>query len=230
MRMILIGGAFALGLLAGPSAGNAHESHKQQAGTGASYAFPIAPPGSYRLPPIKRAVGGTVLDEKGHAHDLRDLFVGRTIVLAFIYTRCGDVCPVASLDMSLLQDLAAKDPQVASRLRLITMSFDPEHDTPEVMRDYAAQWRSADREAPEWLFLTARSTTSLAPMLAGYNQTIDRKPDEAFNHIFRAFLIDRYGRSRNIYSLDFFDPQLVLNDVRTLLLENRGKADSTGAQ
>jgi hypothetical protein len=37
--------------------------------------------------------------------------------------------------------------------------------------------------------------------------------------VFRAFLIDKAGLIRNIYSLDFFDPELVLNDVRTILME-----------
>jgi hypothetical protein len=34
--------------------------------SGSAYAFPIAKPGTYRLPPIKRAAGGEVLDESGH--------------------------------------------------------------------------------------------------------------------------------------------------------------------
>jgi hypothetical protein len=45
-------------------------------------------------------------------------------------------------------------------------------------------------------------------------------PGEPLHHIFHAFLVDKEGRVRNIY-LDFFDPRLVLNDVRTLLLEEK---------
>jgi cytochrome oxidase Cu insertion factor (SCO1/SenC/PrrC family) len=117
-------------------------------------------------------------------------------------------------------------------MRLITMSFDPEHDRPEVMREFAARWRSGEPASPEWLFLTAPDRETVAPMLAGYNQRVDRKPDAAspggpLNHIFRAFLIDREGLIRNIYSFEFFDPKLVLNDVQTLLLER--EATSTKA-
>ena len=50
-----------------------------------------------------------MFDEAGRRHDLGDLLHGRTTVLAFVYTRCGDICPTATLDMSQLQDLAAKD-------------------------------------------------------------------------------------------------------------------------
>lgn len=204
----------------------AHEGHRPPgAGDGAADAFPVPPPGSYRLPPIKAAAGGVVLDEAGRRHDLRDAILrGGVTVLALIYTRCGDVCPLASADMARLQDLAAGDAGLSRRMRLVTLSFDPEHDTPEVMRAFAATWRSSDPAAPAWRFLTAPDRGSLAPILAAYGQRVDARPDGAggpLNHLFRAFLIDPEARIRNIYSLDFFAPALVLNDVRTLLLEPR---------
>ena len=109
MRGSFLAGALTVGLAALPCAASPHDAHKPVAEQGAAYAFPIAQPGSYRLPPIKRAAGGAVLDENGRPNDLADLLGGRTTVLSFIYTRCGDVCPTATLNMSLLQDLAAKD-------------------------------------------------------------------------------------------------------------------------
>lgn len=233
--------AFLFGVLLGVAtfvdAADPHENHAQTPGAGArgAYAFPIAAPGSYQLPPIKQAAGGVVLDDAGRRHDLSELLRGRTTVLAFIYTRCGDVCPSATFDMSRLQDLAAQDRRLSSRMQLVTMSFDPEHDAPEVMREFAAQWRSADEAAPNWLFLTAPDLKTIAPVLAAYNQRVDRKSDAAspggpLSHIFRAFLIDRGGMIRNIFSLDFFDPELVLNDVRTLLLESQAGGSAEGIE
>ena len=225
-RAGLAAGLVAIALAALPPAAAAHEGHAPPPGAGvrSRYAFPLPAPGSYGLPPIKAAGDGRVLDEDGREQALRQLLLGCASVVAFIYTRCGDLCPAASLDMSQLQDLAAKDKRVAGRMRLVTMSFDPEHDTPQTMRDYAAQFRSAAAAAPEWLFLTAPDRAALAPVLAAYNQAVDAKADPAsaggpLSHVFRAFLIDRAGQVRNIYSLDFFDPKLVLNDVRSLLLE-----------
>jgi protein SCO1/2 len=203
-----------------------HQVAAGAAGVGSeAYAFPLPKPGSYELPPIKRAAGGLVLDEQGRAHDLSDMLRGRITILAFIYTRCGDICPVASLQMSFVQDLAAKDPEIAARMQLVSMSFDPEHDTPPVMAEHATAWRSQSPNAPDWQFLTAPDQVALAPVLAAYNQTIGRKrdlksPTGPFTHIFRAFLIDHSGQIRNIYSLDFLDPKLVLTDVRTLAMED----------
>jgi protein SCO1 len=225
LRTVLFGIFLVSGLAALPPDVEAHERHRAEGPpVRSAYAFPIAKPGTYRLPPIKPAAGGEVLDESGRSHDLARLLSGRTTVLAFIYTRCGDVCPAATLDMSRLQDLAGNDRETSRRMQLVTMSFDPEHDTPEVMRAHASQWRSGDRNAPIWLFLTSPGPQTLAPMLKAYNQPVQEKADQAslggpLHHVFRAFLIDKGGLIRNIYSLDFFDPELVLNDVRTILME-----------
>lgn len=223
--MLSLTTALALAVLA--RAGAAHEGHRHPVPAARSgYAFPIANPGTYALPPIKPAAGGHVLDESARRHDLAGLLRAKATVLVFIYTRCGDVCPTATLNLARIQDLAANDASLAKRLRLVSMSFDPQHDTPDVMREQAAYWRSPNRNAPEWLFLTGPDEDTLAPVLAAYSQPVSRKPDPSspggpLHHVFRAFLIDDEGVIRNIYSLDFFDPDLVLNDVRTLLMERR---------
>src|SRR3712207_9566389 len=89
-----------------------------------------------------------------------------------MYTRCGDICPTATLQMSLLQDLAAPDQQLAGRVHLVSMSFDPDHDTPTIMAEHAAHWRSGEPGAPVWHFLTSPDRAALAPVLAAYDQAI----------------------------------------------------------
>ena len=207
----------------------AHDLHKREPSAGqptspsTGYAFALPEPGSYRLPTIRPATGGSVLDERGRGHDLTELLQNRITVLAFMYTRCGDLCPTATLQLSLLQDLVAKDQRLAERVHLVSMSFDPDHDTSEVLAEYAAGWRSDETGAPEWLFLTAPDRSALTPVLAAYGQAVSAKPDPdaaggPLHHIFRAFLIDASGQIRNIYSLDFLDPDLVLTDIKTLIL------------
>jgi protein SCO1 len=212
----------------------AHDLHERRPNAGQStspstgYTYALPEPGSYRLPAIRPATGGSVLDETGRGHDLTDLLQGRITILAFMYTRCGDLCPTATLQLSLLQDLVAKDQRLAQRMHLVSMSFDPDHDTPEVLAEYAAAWRSSEPGAPEWLFLTAPNRSALTPVLAAYGQAVSAKPDPGaaggpLYHIFRAFLIDASGQIRNIYSLDFLDPDLVLTDIKTLILDQERK-------
>jgi cytochrome oxidase Cu insertion factor (SCO1/SenC/PrrC family) len=199
-------------------------------GRSEQYDYDPPVPGSYRLPAIKSAPDGQVLDSEGRPRRLHVLMDGRITILAFIYTRCSDPrgCPLA---MSLLYDLqyvARQDPAIGDSLRLMALSFDVEHDTPEVMADYASTHKDHG-EAGELLFLTASSQAELAPILEGYDQPIGRKLDAAdpfgpYTHQLRVFLIDPERRIRNIYSLGFLDPRLVATDIRTLLLERRGQS------
>ena len=154
-------------------------------------------------------------------HDLTD---GRITILSFIYTRCADLraCLRASGVLSQLQQLTLAEPAVATNLLLLTLSFDPTHDTPEVMGRYGNVFNGKQGGA-EWLFLTTESREQLAPLLDRYGQQVDRaRPGNAtgpYNHLLRVYLIDGQKRIRNIYSYGLLDPRLVMTDVRTLLME-----------
>jgi protein SCO1 len=223
-------GMAAAALLAAVAA-QAHEAHGHEggghavAGPADAYAFPLPEPGSYALPPIRAAGGGAVLLEDGRAADLETLLAGRITVFSFIYTRCPDLCPLTTLRLADLHALAAADDGMAGRLQLVSMSFDPGHDTPAVMADYAASWRG-EAAGPPWHFVTAPDAAALAPVLAAYDQAVaplpaEDAPEPGLAHVLRVYLIDEDGMVRNVYGLDFLDPRLVLNDVRTLLLEAR---------
>ena len=108
-------------------------------------------------------------------------------------------------------------------MRLVSISFDPEYDTPRRLAEYSEGVRD-EKSACEWRFATAKSRTELDSILNGYGQAVDRRsnpndPQGPLYHIVRVFLIDREGRIRNIYSSATLDPRLVLADVKTLLLE-----------
>jgi cytochrome oxidase Cu insertion factor (SCO1/SenC/PrrC family) len=180
-------------------------------------------PGTYALPVIKRAADGALLDANGKKVSLGDLTRGRITVLSFIYTRCksAQACPHATGVLMDLHELSAKDDALAKSLRLVSMSFDPAHDTPERMRAYS---ELAQGSGAPWHFVTSVSEAKLAPILASYGQAVDRKKNEndpagPLNHTLRVYLIDREGRIRNIYSSGTLDLRLVVADIRTLLLE-----------
>lgn len=214
--------------LSGAAAHGTHPAAQQSPTPSGDYVFPLAAPGSYRLPPIKRAGGGTVLDEQGRPRDLADLLRGPIALLAFIYTRCGDVCPLATMRMAELREVLALKPQLAKGVRLISLSFDPDYDTPARMAEHAALWRDPKVSAPEWLFLTTPDWQRLQPLLEAYGQTLAPAaaaddPNGVIKHILRVFLIDGAGQIRNIYSLDFLDPALIVNDIETLRLQRSGE-------
>ncbi len=184
-------------------------------------------PGSYELPGIRPAPGGEVLDAAGKPQQLTELTRGRITVLSFIYSRCADptACPHATGVLRELHEQSTTDPELAKGLRLLSLSFDPDHDTPERMSAYSAI-AGEHAQACEWHFLTTASQAVLAPILADYGQAVSRRenpnaPMGPLNHTLRVYLIDAKGVIRNIYSSGTLDPRLVMADVRTLMMEGR---------
>ena len=192
----------------------------------AEYEFEPPVPGSYKLPIVKAAADGEVLDHHGQPLHLAELTKGRVTVMSFIYTRCASAkaCPYATGVLLQLHRLSAGDPALASKMRLISMSFDPENDTPKRMADYA-QIAEGQKSAADWRFVTTSSPSKLKPILDAYGQAVDSKknpkdPTGPLNHTLRVFLIDSAGNIRNIYSSGTLDVRLVMADVKTLLLED----------
>jgi cytochrome oxidase Cu insertion factor (SCO1/SenC/PrrC family) len=190
------------------------------------YDYDPPAPGTYTLPVVKPAADGALLDSNGKSINLRELTHGRVTVLSFIYTRCaaGKACPYATGVLNQLHQLSVADQVLAKNLRLVSLSFDPEYDTPQRLADYSDAIRE-EKSGCEWRFATAKSRSDLDSILAGYGQTVDKRPNPSdpqgpLFHILRVFLIDRAGRIRNIYSSGTLDSRLVLADVRTLLLED----------
>jgi len=178
-------------------------------------------PGTYELPAIKRVSGFTLRDTAGRAVDTRSVMAGKVAVVSFIYTACPDRlgCPLAS---GTLRDLQSRlrESGLARRTALVTISFDPERDHPAQLAKYAKVY---DADPAFWRFFAAPSGRVLDAVLESYGQ--DRTPERdehgrstgRIRHVLKVFLVDRDGFIRNVYSAGFLVPELVLNDIRTVL-------------
>ena len=177
--------------------------------------------GSYRLPVLGMASDGVVLASDGTVTRLHDLLADRVVVLSFIFTSCLDVngCPLATYVLSRTQARVQADAQLRDHVRFISLSFDPERDTPERMRNYSKAFL---KTGSDWRFLTTSSESVLAPLLSGYNQSIQKDIDAdgkflgSFSHLLRVFLIDQQGNIRNIYNTSFLHADIVFNDIKTI--------------
>jgi protein SCO1/2 len=194
-------------------------------------------PGRYRLPPIQPAADGDVIDAAGEARRLSTYTRGRITLLGLIYTRCADPqgCPRATWAFSEVRSLLRAHPALERRVRLVSLSFDPDHDRPAVLAAYAQRAKGA-RAGADWRFLSPRSRAALAPILEGFGQDLRVAADsdalpgtEAFTHTLKVFLIDAGGAVREIYSTAYLLPPMIVNDMRTLDLE-RQAGSLTGAQ
>ena len=127
------------------------------------YDYDPPEPGSYELPVIRKAADGRVLGPEGEPARLRALMDGRITILSFVYTRGADprACPMTSGVLHQVHRWSEGDPVTAENLRLITMSFDPDYDTPDRMAAYGRHY-DPKRGGAEWLFLTTRGEEELA--------------------------------------------------------------------
>ena len=92
-----------------------------------------------------------VIDQNGRTLNFYDdVIKGKIVVISFIYTSCQDLCPLTTAKMAQLEDKL--DGAVGRDLFFISMSVDPENDTPERMKAFA----DAFDVGPGWLFLTGK--------------------------------------------------------------------------
>ena len=187
------------------------------------YSLPI--PGSYQLYNIGKAGDGEVVDGTGDSVRLHEIMDGKITLLSFIYSNCTDTngCPLATSVFYKIQEKLKMDKKVLSKLKMISLSFDPEYDTPEIMNLYGKDLSYIDAD---WSFLTTDSSRKLDPILSEYDQPVIRKYTEngeyagVQSHLLRVFLIDDNKLIRNVYNVDFLHPDLLINDIKTLLLGN----------
>ena len=231
--------AIALWAVEAYAAPDAHQQHAQPTVLAPGYAklqYAAPQPGSYRLPSLGAAGDGLVLDADGHASPL-DLLLGeRVVLLSFIFTTCSEVngCPLATFVLTGVQRRLLTEPELLDKVRLISLSFDPDHDTPRVMDAYGGNFKHKDCD---WRFLTTSTERTLAPLLASWDQSVHKEYDTegnflgSFSHLLRVFLIDHNKQIRNIYSVSFLHADTVVNDIKTILLSDAaGALQATAAQ
>jgi protein SCO1/2 len=126
-------------------------------------------------------------DQAGRPLALADL-AGKVVLLDFVYTRCPGPCPILTGRQVDVQ--RALPAELRARTWFVSISLDPEHDTPERLREYASA-RGADLSG--WSFLTG-STAEVDAILAGYGVGKTRTAGDEVEHFVVTFLIDAEGR------------------------------------
>ena len=188
--------------------------------------FVPPPAGSYTLHAIMRAPDGPVLDPAGRRLRLSRFTARKITLLGFIYTSCADArgCPLAYQVFHTVRHRVSEDADLRDRVRLVSLSFDPTRDTPVVMRHYAA---AAPPSGVEWAFLTTERPRTLLPLLDGFGQDVrvetdsDGRPAGPLAHVLKVFLLDERAVVREIYTTAYLYPEVIMNDIKTLQLEDR---------
>lgn len=139
---------------------------------------------------------------------------GKLWIADFVFTSCAASCPKMTAEMARLQ----KSESDVGDLRLVSFSVDPETDTPEVLRGYAARHQA---DPSRWLFVTGDPAKLRGLAIDGFRIPVGAgdpaQGDAAIIHSDRFVLVDRQARIRGYYEASDGDALLKLRgDVRRL--------------
>lgn len=139
---------------------------------------------------------------------------GHVWIADFMFTRCAGPCPMMAVQMAHLQEDLKDVPSV----RLVSISVDPDHDTPAVLSDYARNFQ-ADRE--RWLFLTGKTQSVRDLAMQHFRLATQMSPNpNAVLHSTHFVLVDGRQRIRGYYdSADSLSVKQLEQDVRRLVEE-----------
>jgi protein SCO1/2 len=146
---------------------------------------------------------------------------GAPVVLTFTYTRCPlpNFCPLMDQNFATLQRRLADETALHGRVRLVTVSFDPEHDTPAVLAERA---RKLKADPAVWTMLTG-DPVAVGRFVSRFGVSVIREsPDEpGLTHNLRTVLIAADGRIATVYAGNDWTPGAVLADLRELVGPDR---------
>jgi protein SCO1/2 len=153
-----------------------------------------------------------LIDQDNHRRSLSD-WRGSIMLVTFIYTSCPlpDFCPLMDQNFAALQQALEHDAALKTRVKLVSISFDPAVDTPAVL---AAHAKMRHANPAVWTFLTGDPKT-IDRLTGRFGVSVAREGTPAsISHTLRTTLVDAEGRVRKIYSGNDWTPDAVLADIR----------------
>jgi protein SCO1/2 len=150
-------------------------------------------------------------------------YKGKALALTFIYTRCPqpDQCTLMSNNFAAIDRELQKMPDVYGKTQLLSISFDPDYDTPKVLRSYGASHteRYSDETFQHWEFATGTpdQVKGIAQFfgLRYYHDT--ESGDEQVIHSLRTAVIDQNGKLVKLYRGNEWKPSEIVGDLTTLV-------------
>jgi protein SCO1/2 len=150
------------------------------------------------LPVLGQVTDFTLTNQMGQAFSLADL-KGKVWLADIIFTRCPGPCPRMTRQMKSVQDALPKN----SAARLVTLTTDPEYDTPAVLKAYAERFGA---DTNHWSFLTGTKKEIAGLAIDGLKLTALEKPAEErsetndlFIHSTIFVVVDKQARLRGIF-------------------------------
>lgn len=170
------------------------------------------------------APGDQVPDFKLRNQDNRsirlDQFKGKALLITFIYTRCPrpDFCPRVTHNFADINKNLSADPKIYARSQLLCVSFDPDHDTPDRLRAYGAQYIGSDspQAFTHWDFAVPDKPI-LKQMAQYFDVGMSDAADGSITHTLSTTLVGPDGKVVKFYPGNDWTPDQITADVKQLL-------------
>lgn len=157
----------------------------------------------------------SLVDQDGRAFTLED-FRGSAVVATFTYLGCPmpDMCPLMDHNFAEMQR-RLKEQQNPLRVRLLSVTIDPDKDTPAALNTYA---KTLDLDPKVWTFATG-NRAAIDRWALGFGVSIARAADDpsSLTHNLRTVILDRQGNLVQSYTGNKWTPVQVLADVRAMV-------------
>jgi protein SCO1/2 len=173
------------------------------------------------LPGVKMAKEGdevpnfTLRNQDDHDIHIKD-YRGKTLLLTFIYTRCPvpDYCTLMSDNFAQIDRALGQDPELYGRTHLLSISIDPNYDTPKVLRSYGAAHteRYQNETFAHWEF--AGGTNEQVKEIAQFFGLTYFPQEDQIIHALRTVIVNPDGRVRKIYGGNDWKPEDVVEEMR----------------
>src|ERR1700756_3916166 len=144
------------------------------------------------LPKIAPAPEFALTSQEGAPVKLAD-YRGKVVAVTFIFTLCVDTCPVLTPMMSFVQDQLGND--FGEKIAFVSITVDPERDTPEVLKDYAQAFGA---NLNGWSFLTG-APAAIREVTQRYGVFASKNDDGSVDHTFLTSIVDPRGMLRVQY-------------------------------
>ena len=160
-------------------------------------------------------------------HDYR----GKALLLTFIYTRCPqpDQCTLMSNNFAAIDQELQKQPELLGKTHLLSISFDPEYDTPKVLRSYGAAFtgKYSDENFAHWEFAsgTADEVKGIAQFFGMRYFRDDQSGADQVVHSLRTAVIGPDSKIVKVYRGNEWKPNEVLNDLKLAVVGTTAAAD-----
>ena len=150
--------------------------------------------------------------KKIQLHDYR----GKALLLTFIYTRCPlpEYCTLMSNNFAVVERQLQQQPEIYSKTHLLTISIDPEYDTPKVLRSYGAAHteRYQDETFAHWEFATG--TKEQVKDVAQFFGLRSYQATDQIVHGLKTVIVGPDGKVVKVYSDNTWKPDEVVTEMR----------------